>query len=333
LAASNSWNGFSPSPSGLTSGTSITATGELYRGLSGAPGPAGTQRRLPATGAGGIVPGGRMISPSLARRCLASGAALIALAGVASPASARPPRLLPDLKTLPMPELNVCSNPDDIDCATAEAGQTVLRLSNWIGNRGRGPMEIFPSKTSHNCDGDGDPLNDRTAYQRIYRDTNLDGRFERSKDRDSDTRVAGCMAFHHAHFHWHFNDFARYTLRSASGDVVSQGTKISFCVLDSDLAWPDLPGSPAIGYYPVGGNGCDEVATEGLSVGWSDVYGYYLAGQQLDVTGLEAGSYCLISKADPINLLVERNNWNNARRQPIALDPAAQTVTKLTGYC
>jgi len=45
-------------------------------------------------------------------------------------------------------------------------------------------------------------------------------------------------------------------------------------------------------------------------------------GQDLNVTGLGRGRYCLVSRADPDNLLRESNNSNNARKTRIALHPA-----------
>jgi len=50
---------------------------------------------------------------------------------------------------------------------------------------------------------------------------------------------------------------------------------------------------------------------QGLSVGWTDVYQYYLAGQSIDITGLEDGTYALMSTADPLNLIQESDETNN----------------------
>ena len=85
------------------------------------------------------------------------------------------------------------------------------------------------------------------------------------------------------------------------------------------------------GYYPQGG--CDQNSTLGVSVGWADEYYYGLPGQQLNITGLRGGRYCLVSKGDPDNLLRESNNSNNVRRTRIALHPAKHTVKRLSGRC
>ena len=51
------------------------------------------------------------------------------------------------------------------------------------------------------------------------------------------------------------------------------------------------------------------------------------------MTGLHAGRYCLVSTADPHNLLRESNNSNNARRTRIALRPAKHDVKRLRSGC
>jgi hypothetical protein len=42
---------------------------------------------------------------------------------------------------------------------------------------------------------------------------------------------------------------------------------------------------------------------------------------------------CLVSTADPHNLLRESDNSNNARRARVALHPAKHTVERLPGHC
>lgn len=229
--------------------------------------------------------------------------------------------LLPDLRTRAPAELYVQGND--------------LRLSNTIVNRGVGPLEIFPEATdSGDCDGDGDNSNDRLAFQRVFQDSadpGSPGFFVRSQDTASSSRLVGCMVFHPAHSHWHLEDFSAYTLRSeASGQVVAHALKVSFCVIDTDHLFPALPGSPA-SYY--GDDGCGRRSVEGMSIGWADTYGASLPGQSVEISGLPAGDYCLISRADPSNRLEERSDGNNRRRTRISLDPAAQDVQVQPGAC
>jgi hypothetical protein len=51
------------------------------------------------------------------------------------------------------------------------------------------------------------------------------------------------------------------------------------------------------------------------------------------VTGLPRARYCLVSTADPENLLRESDNSNNFHRALIRLRPAKQTVERLPGRC
>jgi len=229
--------------------------------------------------------------------------------------------LLPDLRTRAPAELYV------------QGGD--LRLSNTIVNRGVGPLEIFPETTdSGDCDSDGDESNDRLAFQRVFQDSAdpaSPGFFVRNQDTASNSRLVGCMVYHPEHSHWHLEDFSAYTLRSeATGQVEARALKVSFCVIDTDHLFPALPGSPS-GFY--GNHGCGRRSVEGMSIGWADTYGASLPGQSVEISGLPAGDYCLISRADPSNRLQELSDGNNRRRTRISLDPAAQDVQVLPGAC
>ena len=256
-------------------------------------------------------------------------ATILVVAGTAMPPGAgagSQPRLLPDLVTLRLSQNDLTLEPS--------GARLLLRLSNEIGNRGRGPLEIYPSATPSDCDGDGDPANDRDTYQRIFLDSNADNVFDREQDLESDDILSGCERYHPAHDHWHLLDFSRYKLvRERNGHTVVRSTKIGFCIIDSDRRFASLPGSPPEAYYPAGSADCDRDSIDGLSVGWADTYGYFLPGQQLNVTGLRRGRYCLVSTADPHNKLRESDNSNNARRTRIALHPAKRTVERLPGHC
>jgi len=218
----------------------------------------------------------------------------------------------------------------------AEEGRTLLRLSNEIANVGAGPLEVFPSAASTGCDGDADPGNDRAASQRLFADTNSSGAFERGSDAVASEERFGCLRYHASHEHWHTLGFARYELRrDPGGRLVRARRKVGFCIADFRVAHP-TPGSPAEPHYPFGSGverGCDEVATQGLSVGWADLYGFALPGQELDVEGLRRGRYCLISRADPRDLLAEANEGNNVRRVRIQLRPRQLEVRRLEAPC
>lgn len=242
-------------------------------------------------------------------------AAIVATA----PAGAGSAALEPDLVTLPIEAGDLGMQRD--------GDRALLRLSNEIGNQGAGPLEITPSEVSENCDGDGDPVNDRDAFQRIYGDGDADGLYDGAAEPVELERLFGCMRYHPAHDHWHVLDFARYELRREPiGRLALRARKIGFCVVDNRLAFPG-EGAGSEPFYPTGPaeqaeqQGCQEAETQGLSPGWADIYLLKLPGQELDVTGLRRGRYCLVSTADPLNLLDERDEDNNATSVRLALRP------------
>jgi len=256
----------------------------------------------------------------------AIGAATVALApgAVAGPAT-----LMPDLIAL--------SNEQDQMIVTKEGGKTLLRLTTEIANVGNGPLEVFPSATGSDCDANGSATDDRDAYQRFFADTNGSGGYEPDADGVASERQFGCLHYHAAHGHWHLLDFAHYELRrDPGGRLVSRSTKIGFCLVDDRNVFPG-PFAPEHPHYPFGSAssqvGCDEHATQGISVGWADAYAFSVPGQSLDVTGLKRGHYCLISTTDPLDVLEESNESNNTRRVRLALRPKRFSVRKLIGGC
>lgn len=260
-------------------------------------------------------------------------AAAVAAAGVAALVFAAaspggPGALPPDLVTLAIQQQNLI--------ISQEGPRILLRLSNEIGNHAAGPLEVFPGAVSDDCDADADPVNDRSASQRIFADTNGSGAFERGLDAVDVERRFGCMRYHPAHQHWHVADIARYELRrEATGKLVAQTSKVGFCLTDTRLVFGGS-GQPATPTYPIGSGkptGCNATSTQGISPGWADTYTFALPGQQLDVTGLPRGRYCLTSRADPLDLIDEASEDNNLRRVRVVLRPRRLAVRKLDEPC
>jgi hypothetical protein len=247
--------------------------------------------------------------------------ALLAVAVLVSPiatAGSAGERLRPDLKTRKMRDLQV--RPD--------GARQELRFTNEVTNRGPGVLQVDPqieTADTDDCDGDGDEENDQLAHQRLYRDGDGDGVFERKTESSYKSVLSGCMAFHPAHSHWHFNDFARYRLkRNSTGVNIAGSTKVSFCMVDNELRFPDAPGSPGDPYFA----SCDQDQTMGISVGWGDVYDAGLPDQDLDVTGLPEAWYCLLSTVDPDDRLRESDDGNNERGVKLWLAGDDVTVSK-----
>jgi hypothetical protein len=251
--------------------------------------------------------------------------ALVGFGSAPARAGGTSEELLPDLVTLPITKGDLI--------ITKRGRQRHLRLTNEVGNRGRGPLEVGSRKA---VPKDGCAPGEFAAIQRIYGDTNRDGEFGRSDDMviEPPTRF-GCMEFHDApaHHHWHVLDFAGYRLvRQRNGRRVA-GRKIGFCLVDS--RWFVTP--PGFSNSPFYGGSCGNTGTpperEGISVGWADVYGYSLPGQALRITRRPRGRYCLISTADPRNLILEGNEANNVRRVKLRLNPRKRRVERLKGSC
>ena len=128
----------------------------------------------------------------------------------------------------------------------------MFRFTNEIGNRGNGPLEIQPSAESLDCDGDGDPANDRDATQRVFADSNGTGLFERGTDGVAAERRFGCMRYHPAHDHWHVLDIATYELRREPATSAQCAARARSASASPTPGWRSpTPTSQLTSTYPV----------------------------------------------------------------------------------
>jgi Lysyl oxidase len=218
--------------------------------------------------------------------------ALVAgVVSVAQSSSAGTPHY-PDLVTEPILGVRIVS-----DKAT---GRQLLKFPNEISNLGNGRFELRPV----NNPGNGTT----TAYQRVWThdaggDWTLHSEFP-----------IGTFVFHPAHNHWHLEGFARYELRSVAPGggigrlLAASSPKVSFCMVDTWAINLGLEHAPQQRVY----QSCGQSLTQGISVGWSDIYGSSLPGQNIDITNVQSGTYWLVSTADPDNHIVETNESNNS---------------------
>jgi subtilisin-like proprotein convertase family protein len=163
----------------------------------------------------------------------------------------------------------------------------LLRFSTAFANQGAGHLEVFGGEPTAN--------GNQEVFQRIYDD---EGGF-----RD---RLAGEFTYHEGHGHIHFDGYAIYNLREIGpageiGDIVATGGKISFCLIDITRYDDDAPSS---NYGSCG-------TTQGVSAGWSDVYGRGLADQWINISGIDDGDYYLEVVTDPEDKLLESDETNN----------------------
>jgi hypothetical protein len=102
------------------------------------------------------------------------------------------------------------------------------------------------------------------------------------------------------HYHWHFLGFVHAELRTAGGFVLRvRDHKSGFCLADHYGTAPGVPHGP-----PRFLADCEQFhpdarfVQEGESVGYTDRYPAFFHGQQLDITGLAAGRYWLVHRAN-----------------------------------
>lgn len=181
--------------------------------------------------------------------------------------------------------------------------QLIFTTRSW--NSGQGPLELVAGE----IDTAGDKQN---VYQRVYLENG--GFYD---------RYAGTFAWHAAHEHFHFGDYALYTLQPVTAPGVSQriSEKTTFCVIDTDAIDRNLPGAPQSAVYDSCG-----IDVQGMSVGWADTYDRTLPGQAIDLTGLPDGDYRLIIEVDPKNRLVETNDGDNIACALLRINVASSTV-------
>jgi TolB protein len=121
---------------------------------------------------------------------------------------------------------------------------------------------------------------------------------------------------HPPHRHWHLDDFVRYELRRLDGSLVVRDRKSGFCLIDRWGNSRRLPGKQRA--LPRFLGDCATLrpdalrVEEGSSVGYTDRYPAFFHGQDLDLTGLPAGLYRLVQRANPERLLRELDYGNNS---------------------
>ncbi len=137
---------------------------------------------------------------------------------------------------------------------------------------------------------------------------------------------SGTFDYHPWHGHFHFGNYALYTLQNvnAPGQSATIGSKTTFCIIDTNRIDRRLPGAPKRPVY----RSCNN-DFQGMSVGYGDEYGSHLPGQEINVTGLPVGDYSLEIEVDPNNRLIEVNDDNNTSCVLLRIDAASLSVDVL----
>ena len=154
----------------------------------------------------------------------------------------------------------------------------------------------------------------------------------------------GRLAFepHPPHHHWHFQPFERYELRRAADFAfVARDGKSGFCLLDR---WGHarrhpgiVPGPPRYVGDCASGDAEARHVDEGTSIGYTDRYPAFFHGQDVDISGLAAGLYVLVHRANPEGRIRELRYSNNAASVLLRLSreggPTAPPAVEILRRC
>jgi hypothetical protein len=226
----------------------------------------------------------------------------------ATSATARPqPRvvqLLPDFEQRP---------PADLSITTVVRGNRrhfLLGFDSATDNIGLGPVAITARRSSR-----------RTPFMRASQVVRLaaGGR------RQTFPRIGILRyAYSPTHSHWHVMGFQRYELRRASDyRLLLRDRKSGFCLADHYAHAPgrflNEPRAPVFKGYCEQGRPEAIAVHQGTSVGYTDRYPSHFHGQNLDLTGVAAGTYVLVHRANRRFLFRELRYENNAASVRISI--------------
>jgi hypothetical protein len=212
--------------------------------------------------------------------------------------------LPPNLKPLPA---------SNISLVTDASGGATLRFATTSWNNGTGPLQV-----------EAGPVDTGSGKQMVNQRVFL-------SDGSSFLHFAGYFEFHPEHNHFHFDDYALYTLQplNAPGGSARTGSKTTFCLMDTTRIDITLPGAPAQAVYSICGR-----FVQGMSVGWGDTYGAHLFGQEIDFSGNPDGIYQLKIEIDPKKVIVESNKNDNVSCVLLSIQrPSTVTVLDDGGTC
>jgi len=217
----------------------------------------------------------------------------------------------------------------------------ILKVTNATSNIGYGPIEFHGTNEWFCSDGsqvdvqelcpDGE-YPSQQVNQRIYR------KLENENFGYTDVS-AGTMQFHaeEGHDHPHIDNWCINTLRTkgpnpdpSTWPIIGTGQKVSFCVensiqcfnynylceyTDSVYDINTMPNAWMGQEYTCNSN------PQGVAVGWSDVYGANLSGQEIYFSdNLCNGKYYIVAEFDPDSIFQELNKFNNVTAVPVYLE-------------
>ncbi|GAA2787996.1 lysyl oxidase family protein [Kribbella solani] len=209
----------------------------------------------------------------------------------------------PDLR--PVPAWGIEAVPGDAD--TPDANKDFLQFSATVWNAGPSPLVLDGFRRQ------GKDLMD--AYQYFYDGHGKQVGYQNTGTLEWDGRPG--------HNHWHFTDFARYSLLNAKQSEVVRSQKEAFCLAATDSIDYTVKNA---NWHPdntdlhtaCGDHGSLSVR-EVLDVGSGDTYEQTLPGQSFDITNLPNGTYFVQVTANPEHRLYESNTKNNVALRKVVL--------------
>ncbi|MEU8235777.1 lysyl oxidase family protein [Actinoplanes sp. NPDC048967] len=155
-----------------------------------------------------------------------------------------------------------------------------------------------------------------------------------AKGKEVGSVAAGTMEWdpREGHRHWHFTDFARYSLLKADKKVAVRSGKEAFCLANTDAVDYTIPSAKWRPDNTDLSSSCGQntavAVREVLDIGNGDTYTQDRPGQSFDLTGLPNGTYYIEVKANPSNKLAELSTKNNTALRKIVLGgtPTARTL-------
>ena len=134
------------------------------------------------------------------------------------------------------------------------------------------------------------------------------------------------------HNHWHFLQFARYSLLDSTQTEVLLSKKEAFCLAPTDaidLTLPNADWSPGHdGFGTQCGGQTALWVREVLPLGWGDTYFQGIPGQSFNITDLPNGTYYIKVEVNPLGALFEQTDANNAELREVIIggEPGARTI-------
>ncbi|HEY0693182.1 MAG TPA: lysyl oxidase family protein [Kribbella sp.] len=209
----------------------------------------------------------------------------------------------PDLRPLPAWQITVAPG----DKGTPDANRDFLSFAANVWNAGPSPLVLDGFRQQ------GKDLMD--AYQYFYNRKGKQVGYQKTGTMEWDARDG--------HNHWHFTDFARYSLLNSSQSEVVRSQKEAFCLAATDAIDYTKKNANWRPYntdlHTACGNHGALSVREVLDVGSGDTYMQSLPGQSFDVTDLKNGTYYVQVIANPEKRLFESNVKNNVSLRKVIL--------------